>query len=86
MLGMTSCAKPRNSCPEFPIPTHDTISGILDYAGGDADILGWVEVNQEILPLPIYQQLLLTYKPHPEAEAWMSRILKLWDKLDERNK
>ena len=86
MLGMTSCARiPASRCPEFPVPTDSAVDGILDYASGDSDILLWAEVNQVNIPLPIYERLLKDYSKHPDIELWMSRLLKLKQKLDTRN-
>ena len=87
MLGMTSCAWFRNApasrCPEFPVLTG--VTDILDFAHGDSDILLWADVHAADIPLPIYEKLVHTYKPHPNVEEDMSRLLNLWDKLDLRN-
>lgn len=84
MLGITSCATTRPSrCPEFPVLTG--VNEILDFAQGDEDILNWIDLNGENIPLPIYKKLILTFQKHPAVEEDMDRLLKLWDKLDLRN-
>ena len=83
MLGMISCAG-KSSCPQYPVPTPGTVTQILDLSYGDRDILGWMEVNANSIPLPIYEKLLKTFSPHPDLEDWMDKQLRLWEKLDKR--
>lgn len=84
MLGLTSCTTARpSSCPSFPVPTEQTVNEILELGAGDADLVYWATVHDDIPP-GFAEAIIRKFSSHQDVDEWMDRLLKLWEKLDSR--